>query len=119
MNNAAARCHPLNIAGLDLAPIPDTVAVLNGASQHISDRLDPAVRMPREPFQIVIRNVIPEVVKEEKGVELFGISESEGTMEVNSGTFQSRGGLSNLLDGANGHRLLFIRQSSAGTATYG
>ena len=48
MQDAAAGRHPLHVARAQLALVAEAVAVLDGAGEHIGDRLDAAMRMPRE-----------------------------------------------------------------------
>src|ERR1035438_5009412 len=70
MNNATPRRHPLNIARRDRPAIPETVAMLDGPSQNISNGLDSAMRMPRKPRQIILRHVIAKIVEQQKRIEL-------------------------------------------------
>ena len=48
MHDAAARGHPLHVAGAERAAVAEAVAVLDGAGEHVGDGLDAAVRMPGE-----------------------------------------------------------------------
>ena len=65
------------VARAERTAIPQAVAVLNGAGEHVGDRLNPAVRMPREPRSIVFRGVAAEVVKEQEWVKFGGVAEAE------------------------------------------
>ncbi len=49
VDDAAAGRHPLHVAGAERAAIAEAVAVLDRAGEHVGDRLDPAMRMPRKP----------------------------------------------------------------------
>ena len=55
VQDAAAGRHPLHVAGAEAAAVAEAVAVLDGPGEHVGDRLDAAVRMPREPGEIVVR----------------------------------------------------------------
>jgi hypothetical protein len=90
VDDAAPRRHPLDIAGGDGAAVPEAVAVLDGSREDVRDGLDPAVGMPWEARQVILRTVIPEVVKEEKRVELGRVAEAERAPQVNARTFQGR-----------------------------
>ena len=62
MEDAAPRGHPLHVAGTHRAAVAEAVAVLHGAVQHVGDRLDATVRMPRESREIVLGMLVAEVV---------------------------------------------------------
>ena len=42
----------------------------HGAGEHVGDRLDAAVRMPREAGEVVVRVVVAEVVEQQERIEL-------------------------------------------------
>ena len=69
MEDAAAGRHPLHVAGAEAAAIAEAVAVFDRAGQHVGDRLDAAMRMPREPGEIFVRMVVAEVVEQQKRIE--------------------------------------------------
>ena len=51
--------HPLDVAGAEAAAIAEAVAVLDGTREHVGDRLDAAMRMPRKPARYpLIKNQI-------------------------------------------------------------
>src|SRR5262249_60452281 len=58
MHDAAASRHPLHVAGAELALVPEAVAVIDGACEHVSDGLDAAVRMPGKAGAIVLRTIV-------------------------------------------------------------
>ena len=89
--------------GTDDAAVPHAVAVLDGPRQDVGDRLDPAMRMPREAGQVILRHVIAKVIQEEKRIEVGGIAEAEGAAQVDTGPFDGRLGFDETLDGADGH----------------
>ena len=92
--------------------IPHAVAVLDGSRQHVSNRLDAAVGVPRETGQVICRYVVAEVVKEEKGVEVGRVAEPERTAQMHARTFEGRLGLDEPLDRSNGHSALLNRDPS-------
>ncbi len=63
VNNSPPRCHPLHVPCPQLALVPQAVPMLHRPRQNIGDRLNPAMRMPRKPRQIIRRNVIPKIVE--------------------------------------------------------
>ena len=65
VDDAAARRHPLDVAGAETAAIAETVAMVDRAGQDVRDRLDAAVRMPGEPGQIVFGTIVAEVVEQQ------------------------------------------------------
>ena len=77
----------------DGAAIAHAVAVLHGSGQHVGDRLDPAMRMPREAGQVILRNVVAEVVQQQKRVEVGGIAEAERAAQMHARAFERRLGL--------------------------
>src|SRR5262249_23739227 len=91
MQDAAAGRHPLHIAGAKLAGIAETVAVVDGAGKHIGDGLDAAMGMPWEARAVVIRPIVAEIIEQQKRVEISGIAETKGAMELDAGAFH--GGL--------------------------
>src|SRR5262249_1356401 len=52
MDDAAARRHPLDIAGAYSAAVTQTIAVFDRPGEHVSDRLDAAVGMPGEAGEV-------------------------------------------------------------------
>ena len=103
MHDAAARGHPLHVAGAEAAAIAETVAVLDRAGQHISDGLDAAMRMPGKAGEIVLRSVVAEIVEQEKRVGLLRVAETEGAAQLHAGAFERRLRLHDAFDRANGH----------------
>src|SRR5262249_5801592 len=62
VQDAAAGGHPLDVAGAETAAVAEAVAVRDGPGEHVGDRLDAAVRVPRKAGEIVGGRVVPEVV---------------------------------------------------------
>jgi len=73
--------------------VPHAVAVFDGAGQHVGDRLDAAVGVPREAGQVIRRNVIAEVIEEEERVEIGGVAEAERAAQMDARSFECRLGL--------------------------
>ena len=70
VNDAAARGHPLHVAGGDGAVVAHAVAMLHGSGEHVGNRLDAAVRMPRKSGEVILGDVIAEIVEEQEGIEV-------------------------------------------------
>jgi hypothetical protein len=77
--------------------------VLDRAGQHVGDRLDTAVRMPREPGQVIGGVVVSEVVEEQKRIELGGIAESEAALQTDACAFECRLWMNDLFNWTNRH----------------
>jgi hypothetical protein len=97
MDDAAAGGHPLHVARAERALVAEAVAVLDVAGEDVGDRLDAAVWVPREAFEVVLRHVVAEVVEKKEGIEVAGIAEAEGAAEMNSGAFDRGAGLTERL----------------------
>src|SRR5579872_4726808 len=108
MDDAAARRHPLHVAGSDSSAIPHAVAVLHGAGEDIGDGFDAAVGVPREARQVVLWNVVAEVVQKQERVEFGGVAEAECAAQVHAGAFHGRFGFDKPLDGSYGHTPLYV-----------
>src|SRR5215475_6710926 len=93
VDDSPAGSHPLNVARADGAPIAHTVAVFHGAGEDVGDGFYAAVRMPREPSEVILGNVVAKVVEEEKRIKVGCVAESKGSAKVHSGTFERRFGL--------------------------
>src|SRR5579871_431044 len=92
VDNAATRRHPLHIPSRDGAAISHAVAVLHGSRQHVGNRLDAAMRMPRKAGEVILRNIVTKIVQKQEGIELGRLSESKCTPQMHPGALQ--GGLS-------------------------
>src|SRR5262245_15433740 len=103
VENSAPGRHPLHVAGAELAPVSQTVPVIDAPCQHIGDRLDAAVRMPGKSCAIVFRTIVAEVVEQEEWIELAGIPEAEGATQLHACAFNRGFGLDDALHGPNGH----------------
>src|SRR6516165_1788261 len=103
VENPPAGRHPLHVAGAKLAPVSQTVAVIDASRQHIGDRLDAAVGMPGKSGAIVFRTIVAEVVEQKEWIELGGIPESEGATQLHACAFNRGLGFDDALYGPNGH----------------
>ena len=103
MQDAAARSHPLHIARAEAAAVAEAVAVLDAAGEDVGDRLDPAVRMPREALEIIVRPLVAKVVEEQERIELGRIAEAERALQLDAGAFDRRPRMYHSLDRSNGH----------------
>ena len=103
VENSAPGGHPLHVAGPELAPVSQTVAMIDASRQHIGDRLDAAVRMPRKSGAIVFRTIVAEVVEQEERIELARIPEAEGAPQLHARAFNCRLGLDDAFHWPNGH----------------
>src|SRR5437870_3296173 len=92
MNDAASRCHPLDIAGANSAAVPYAIPVLHGSGEDVCNRLDPAVGMPGEASEIIFRNIVAEVVQKQERVEIGRITEAERASEMYTRAFERRFG---------------------------
>ena len=90
--------HPLDIAGGDNPLVPHAVAVLHVAGEHVGDGLDPPVRVPGEPLEIVLRSVIAKIVQQQKRVEYRHLAEAEDPLQVHPGPFHRGLGFQDLAD---------------------
>src|SRR5215467_5515710 len=101
VQNPAPGRHPLHVAGAELAPVSQTVAVIDASRQHMRDGLDAAVRMPRKSCAIVFRTIVAEVVEQEEWIEFARIPEAEGATQLHARAFDCRFGLNDSFDGSN------------------
>src|SRR5579863_5230868 len=103
MNNAASCRHPLHIAGCDAALIAHAITVFHGPGEDVRDGFNAAMWMPGKASQIIRRNVIAEIVEQQKRVEIRGVAKAECAAEMYACTFQGGFGLDKPLHRTNGH----------------
>src|SRR5215470_1483519 len=103
VDDAAARGHPLHIAGGDGAAVAHAVTVFYGASEDVSDGLDTAMRVPGKSREIVFGDIVPEVIEEQEGIEVGGAAESECAAQVDTRAFHRRLGFDETLDRTDRH----------------
>src|ERR1700730_698266 len=120
VDDSAACCHPLHVAGCDGAAVPHAVAVFPGSPQNVGDGLDAAVRMPGKARQIILGNVIAEVVKQKERIKVLCVSEAEGATQMHAGTLEGWLRLNEPPNGSNRHNGLqlrkFLSECDAGNA---
>src|SRR5262249_36878958 len=76
--------------------------------QHVSDGLDPSMRMPGESGQVVIRHVVAKIVQQEKRIVVARLAEAEGAAKMNAGAFERWFGHRQLFHGSHRHGELRI-----------
>ena len=87
-----------------IAPlVAHAVAVLHGPRQDVGDGFDAAVRMPRKPGQVILRNVVAEIVEQQKRVEIGRVAETERAAQVHARAFQRRLGFDQALNRSKRH----------------
>ena len=64
------------------AAVAEAVAVLDRAGEHVGDRLDAAVRVPREAGEVVGRALVAEIVEQQERIEVARVAEAEGAAQV-------------------------------------
>ena len=98
MDDPAAGGHPLDVAGTDDPLVSHAVPVFDFSVQDVGDRLDPAVGVPGEPFDVIPGIVPPEIVEQQKGIELRPLVETEQPLQTDSRPFEDGLALDDLLD---------------------
>ncbi len=112
VQDAAAGRHPLHVAGGHLALVAEAVAVLDRAGKHVGDGLDAAMRMPGKSREVILGILVAKIVQQQKGIELFGLAETEGALQFHAGAFDRRFGLNNLLYWAERHSFSFLARAA-------
>src|SRR5437868_10413120 len=87
MQDAAAGCHPLHITGYHLAFVAQAISVFDRACEHVSDRLDAAMRMPRESREVVLGIVVTEIIEQKERIELLGFAKAKGSLKLYARAF--------------------------------
>jgi hypothetical protein len=64
------------------------------------------MRVPGEAGQIIGRVLVPEIIEQEERIEVPGLAEAEGALELHPGTLDGGRGLNDLSDRAERHRFL-------------
>src|SRR5687768_16543794 len=103
MHDALAGGHPLNVPGGERSPVSQAVAMVDRSRQHIGDRFNSAMGMSRKSGPIILRTFVAEIVEEEERVEVSGIAETEGAVELYPGAFHGRLGFNDAIDGSYRH----------------
>ena len=103
MEDAAARRHPLHVAGGQSALVAETIAMIDSAGQNIGDGLDSPVGMPGEAGAVVVRVFVAEIVEEQKRVEVARLTKPEGAAQMHASPFNGGLRFDNPFYGSNGH----------------
>jgi hypothetical protein len=82
--------------------------VIDFACEHIGDRLDAAMGMPRKAGEIVLGAIAAEIIHHQERVEIGCIAEAEGAAQLDARALHGRNGLADALDGTNGHSLALL-----------
>ena len=72
--------------------------MLNPALMHIGDRLNPPVRVPGKPLEVMLRIVGMEIVEQQERIEQGHLVVTECALQVNPRPFQGRLALPDLSD---------------------
>ena len=72
--------------------------------QHIGNRLDPAMGMPRKALLIRVRLIIAKIVKQQKRIQHGWVTKAEGAVQMHAGTLHGRLGKLLRFYGPDGHR---------------
>src|SRR6267143_2029767 len=103
VDDAAARGHPLDVAGGDGAAITHAVAVLDGSGEDVSNGLDAPMRVPWEARQIIFGNIVAKIVEKEERVKIRGVAEAERAAQVYACAFHRWLGFDEPFHGSNRH----------------
>src|SRR5215469_8514771 len=116
VQDATAGGHPLHISGSHFPLVAQAVAVFDGTGKHVGDRLDSAVRMPRESRPVVLGIVVSEIVQQKKRIEFRGFSEPEGALHLHACAFDRWLRLNNLFHWSERHRFSLSCNAQKGGA---
>ena len=111
VQDAAARRHPLDVAGGHAALVAEAVAVRDFAGQDVGDGLDAAMRVPGKSGEVVRRIFVAEVVEQQERIEFLGFAETEGALQLDAGALDGGLGFENLFDCAKRHGWTSCRYS--------
>jgi hypothetical protein len=87
MNDSSAGGHPLNITWAYGPVISHAIAVLDGSCQHVSDRFNPAMRVPGKTRKVIVRNIVAEIVQKKEWVEIRRVPKAESPTQVHARSF--------------------------------
>ncbi len=91
---------PLNVTGGHAALVAEGVAVGDLAGEDVGDGFDAAVRVPGEAGDVVGGTLVAEIVQQQERVELLGLAETEGALELDARAFHGGDGFDGLFYGA-------------------
>src|SRR6266540_3584227 len=113
VQDAAPGGHPLHVARADDAGVPEAVLVGDTAAEHVRDRLDPAVRVDREPGDVVVWIVRAEVIEQEEGVQVIEVAGGDAAAQPHPGSLDDGRRRDDLRDGAFGAHDRVLRRARA------
>src|ERR1700719_2876135 len=93
MEYAASGRHPLYVSSPEDPFVTQAVAVIHRAGQDIGDGFDAPMRVPRKPRTVVVGAIVAEIVQQQERIEIAGIAEPEGAVELHPGSLYGGGGL--------------------------
>ena len=100
------RGHPLHRPRPEHAAVAERIRMLDRPVEHVGDRLDPPVRMPRKAGGIGRGVVVAEVVEQEERVALAGVAEAEDAVQLDAGALDGGLGAGLGSDGTKRHFFL-------------
>jgi hypothetical protein len=56
--------------------------------------------MPREAYEKILGALVAEIVEEQERIEVLGVAETEGTLELYAGAFEGVFGFEHAFDGS-------------------
>ena len=103
VENSAPGGHPLHVARAERAAVSEAVSMVDASREHIRDRLNAPVRMPRKSGPIIIGMIVAEIVEQQERIELVRIAEAEGATQLHPRAFHRGCGFNNALHRPNRH----------------
>jgi len=82
MHDARACRHPLHRARAKHTAVPQAIPMLHLALQHIGNRLNAAMRMPRKALLKRRRIIISKIIKQQKRVTSPRIAKAENPVQM-------------------------------------
>jgi len=61
------------------------------------------VRMPRKASEIILWNIVPKIIQQQKGIKFRSVTESKRPVQMNASALASRLGFDETLDWTNRH----------------
>lgn len=108
MDDAAARRHPLHGPRAQNPGVAQAILVLHAPGENVRNGLNTSVGMPGESGLVVLSAIVSEIIEKKKGVEHFGLSESERATKPNAGSLHRWGRLPRV--GDRSYRHLFTSE---------
>src|SRR5437588_4165569 len=100
MQDAAARRHPLHVAGRHFALIAQAVTMLHRTGQHIRDGFDSSMRMPGKSGEVIFRILVPKIVQQKERIKFLRFAEAEGALQFHPRALNGGLRLDNLFNGS-------------------